>query len=53
MRTIIDPLEFWTGAASSDDGQAMVELDGSLSSAETLWRMVLAMALEDHAWCIQ
>jgi hypothetical protein len=44
MRTIIE---------SPDDELAMVEWDGSLSSAEALWRMVLAMALKDHAWCIQ
>jgi hypothetical protein len=53
MRTIVDPMGFSRSALPSDAESVMVELDGSLSSAESLWRMVLAMAQKDHAWCIQ
>lgn len=53
MRRTVDPAEFWKGPISTEGEVVMVELDGSLSSAETLWRMVLAMALKDRAWCIQ
>jgi hypothetical protein len=53
MRRIIETTELSKCAVPSDDGSVMIELDGSLSSAEALWRMVLAMAMMDHAWCIQ
>jgi hypothetical protein len=52
MRTVIDPMDWSKHTVPSEYGP-VVELDGSLSSAETLWRMVVAMASKDRAWCIQ
>ena len=53
MRRVIETDEFWNHSMQADDGAVMVELDGSPSSVEVLWRMVLGMAMKDRAWCIQ
>jgi hypothetical protein len=52
MSRVIETIEFWKHAAPSSGGLVILELDGSLSSVETLWRMVLGMAMKDRAWCI-
>jgi len=53
MPRVVDLLELWKHAEESEDGSVVLQLDHSVSSAEALWRMVLAMALKDRAWCIQ
>jgi hypothetical protein len=53
MWRVIDTAELWKHAAAGEEGSVFVEMDGSISSAGGLWRMVLAMAMNDHAWCIQ
>ena len=53
MRRVIDTTEFWKLLPpASDDKIGTLEFDGTVSSVETLWRMVLGMAMKDHTWCI-
>jgi hypothetical protein len=53
MPRIVDLAELMKRAPTSEDGFPFIECDGTVVSAETLWGMVLAMALKDGAWCIQ
>src|SRR5262245_13285789 len=53
MRRIIECMDVRQHVVEAVDGSVVVELDGSVSSACSLWQMVLAMAMKDRAWCIQ